>query len=75
MYARLRDNGVHRDVAVLGVNLLQALRVKSDKDLFRFPAAREIAVVIPRAHPEAAPGPRDADNLFAEFARLMEDQK
>ena len=26
-------------------------------------------------HPEAAPGPRDADPLFAEFARLMEEQK
>ncbi len=36
----------------------------------RYPALKAFSV---QYHPEAAPGPHDADYLFDEFIRLMDD--
>ncbi len=36
---------------------------------------RELPVFCVQYHPEASPGPHDANNLFAEFARVIDARR
>ena len=52
---RLRNDGVHRNVAAFGTDLFQTLCVKGDKYFSCLFAFREKTVIVSCTHPEAVP--------------------